>query len=72
MARPARVDILCLKPWFLARLCVLGWYVRFNFLSSLLEAGAASGVGGIGFSKTVEDVDYFLHILILSRLRRKL
>jgi len=33
---------------------------------------AASGVGGIGFSKTVEDVDYFLHILILSRLRRKL
>jgi len=25
MARPARLDIRCLNPWFLARFRVLGW-----------------------------------------------
>ena len=30
MARPARVDMRCRNPWFLARLRVLGWKVRFT------------------------------------------
>src|SRR5207237_1224276 len=30
MARPARVDIRWRNPWFLARLRLLGWYVRFT------------------------------------------
>jgi len=38
-------------------------------LRSQLSAG--KGVGGIGFLKTVEDADYFLHNFILLWLLRR-
>lgn len=35
IARPARVDIRCRKPWFLARFRLFGWNVRFTHYSSM-------------------------------------
>jgi hypothetical protein len=42
IARPARSDMRCRKPCFLARLRVFGWYVRFTHC--LLGPGLSSGV----------------------------
>jgi hypothetical protein len=42
IACPARSDMRCRKPCFLARLRVFGWYVRFTHC--LLGPGVSSGV----------------------------
>ena len=43
MLRPARVAMRWRNPWFLARLRVFGWYVRFTAIDPCLGAGCAIG-----------------------------